>query len=204
MNTKRILVAVSSGLLLAAATPGFSAQPAGAPMHGVRGNDWNGERAQRDAGPRHRDGPPAGVAERSHSPRPHDRIVSRQSEPVARPAMYRHVPPPVVSRPAVIERPVVVQRPVVIERPVIVERPVIQHRTVYVERPAYVERRVIYERPYRYYREPYYEEPPPAGEPNLFGMIGGALIGAVIGNEVGGEDAVAIGALLGGVLGSSF
>ena len=58
------------------------------------------------------------------------------------------------------------------------------------------------------WNDPYYDAPPPPARPNAVGTIGGAVIGAAIGSQVGhGDDRIettAIGAVLGGIIGSNF
>ena len=71
----------------------------------------------------------------------------------------------------------------------------------YYAQPAYA--------PAPYYaQQPYYAEPAYSYRDNTAGIIGGAAIGAAIGSQVGhGHDraaATAVGAILGGLIGSSF
>jgi uncharacterized protein YcfJ len=85
---------------------------------------------------------------------------------------------------------------------VVVKQPVIVRRTVVVERPLYVERPVYYGVPHTY-PAPVYAEPAPN---HVLSTLGGAIIGAAIGSQIGhGNDrtaATAIGAVVGGVIGS--
>ena len=86
----------------------------------------------------------------------------------------------------------------------VVRQPVVVRRTVVVERPVYVQR------PVYYHAVPVHPAPVYAGHPhgNVLGTLGGALIGAAIGSQIGdGNDrtaATAIGAVVGGVIGSGF
>ena len=84
-------------------------------------------------------------------------------------------------------------------------------RSRVVVQPVYAQPqpRVVYETP-AYYAPPAYEPAPVAyrHEGNAAGVIGGAIIGAAIGSQFGeGDDraaATAIGAFLGGIIGSGF
>jgi len=105
----------------------------------------------------------------------HERVVVK----------HRHDHRPAVRQVVVVRQPVVVRRTIVVERPVYVQRPFYHGVPVH---PA-----------------PVYAGPAPG---NLLGTLGGALIGAAIGSHIGdGNDrtaATAIGAVVGGVIGSGF